>query len=92
MTTCAPALLTMATMLLCTAWPTLQQDHAWQDRDRRLRDPVARSWKIQTGVSGSREERSEGQLVRSLSEESAPGAWQLLIDLSARLERLEAAD
>ena len=47
-----PAVLIIATMLLCTTWLTLEQDRAQRDRSRLFKDLIEQSWKIQTDMNG----------------------------------------
>lgn len=88
----APTILTMVTMILCTLALTLQLDDAREDRYELFEDLIEQSWKIQGDMNGLWQERADGGLVRSAPEESAPSLRQLLLDLSVRLDKLEAAD
>ncbi len=88
----APTILTMVTMILCTLALTLQLDDARKDRYGLFEDLIEQSWKIQGDMNGLWQERADGHLVRSLPEEYAPSVRQLLLDLSARLDKIEAAD
>ena len=82
-----PAVLIIATILLCTTWLTLEQDRAQRDRSRLFKDLIEQSWQIQNDINGLWEPFPGGSR-RSLAEDTDPSIRKYLIDAADRDEAM----
>lgn len=100
----ANVIFVIGTILVCTIFLTHQHDRARKDRGRLFQDLIEQSWRIQTDLNGVWEESSTGVFQRMMPAETDQTirmylidaakreevTQQLLLDLTARLEKLEA--